>query len=493
MWLTKDADSKTERDKMIAESKNPDVVKAVLAEVDRAINDAGEKHKKNYEELNKEFHTFKQLVGEKKTELDPLVKAQIDRIGEAITVRQTEMDNDYATTKEAQKAQREEYESKLIKRVDGLELALKRPAGINGDVSESDDVKLAHQFQVQCLALKDEGARWNMVKNLQPNMEVYKGYVENFETFMRQKDSDRTMSADELKQLTVGADPEGGYTVTPAMSTRIISRIYEMDPIRQLAAVETISTGAIEWMVDWGQAGFGWEGETETGDETTTSDFKKKRIPVHVLYAKPRATQVLLEDSGINIENWHANHVGSRFGRAEGAAFVDGDSNGKPRGFLTYDDVTTAGTPEYGKIEQVNMGNATALTADGFKSVKYSLVEDFLNRGTWLMNRLTVAAAMKLKDGNGQYLWQPGMQLGQPASLDGLPVRMSTTMPQVAAGALSICLADWNEFYMVVDRLGITVQRDPYTAKPFIEFYTRKRVGGDVINYDAGRIGVIAA
>jgi HK97 family phage major capsid protein len=139
------------------------------------------------------------------------------------------------------------------------------------------------------------------------------------------------------------------------------------------------------------------------------------------------------------------------------------------------------------------MGNATALTADGFKSVKYSLAEDYLNRGTWLMNRLTVAEAMKLKDGNGQYLWQPGMQLGQPAQLDGLPVRMSTTMPQVAASALSVVLADWSEFYMVVDRLGITVQRDPYTAKPFIEFYTRKRVGGDVINFDAGRIGVIAA
>ncbi len=488
-WHTKDADGDTEREKMIKESKSPEVVKMVLSEIDK--ND--DKHKKNYEEMNKELHTFKKLMEEKNVDVDPLIKEQVEKLGEAITARQSEIDTDYTDMKEKQKAQREEYESKLIQRVDGLELALKRPGGISGDTTEADQVKLAHQFQVQCMALKEEGAKWHTVKNMQPDMEAYKGYTANFETFMRQKDSDRTMSADELKQLSVGADPEGGYTVTPAMSARIISRIYEMDPIRQLASVETISTGAIEWMVDWGQAGFGWEGETETGAETTTADFKKKRIPVHVLYAKPRATQVLLEDSGINIENWHANHVGSRFGRAEGAAFVTGDGNGKPRGFLTYDDVTTAGTPEYGKIEQVNMGHATALTADGFKDVKYSLVEDYLTRGVWIMNRTTVAAAMKLKNGSGDWLWQPNMQLGQPAQLDGLPVRMSTTMPVIAAGALSVALADWSEFYMVVDRLGITVQRDPYTAKPFIEFYTRKRVGGDVTNFDAGRIGVIAA
>jgi HK97 family phage major capsid protein len=139
------------------------------------------------------------------------------------------------------------------------------------------------------------------------------------------------------------------------------------------------------------------------------------------------------------------------------------------------------------------MGHATALTADGLIDVKFSLVEDYLTRGTWLANRLTVADIMQLKDGNGQYLWRAGLEPSQPSVLLGLPIRMSTTMPVVAANALSIALAEWSEAYMIVDRLGISVQRDPYTAKPMVEFYTRKRVGGDVINYEAIIIGKVAA
>ena len=139
------------------------------------------------------------------------------------------------------------------------------------------------------------------------------------------------------------------------------------------------------------------------------------------------------------------------------------------------------------------MGAAAALTGDGFHDVKMSLKEFFMNRGTWLMNRLTVNETLQLKDGTGNYIWRAGLEPNMPSNILGLPVRMSTTMPTVAANALSVAIADWREAYMVVDRLGISVQRDPYTAKPFVEFYTRKRVGGDVINFDAIKIGKIAA
>jgi len=108
------------------------------------------------------------------------------------------------------------------------------------------------------------------------------------------------------------------------------------------------------------------------------------------------------------------------------------------------------------------------------------------------MNRLTVAAAMQLKDGQGNYIWKPGLAEERHSTILGLDVRMATTMPTVAANALSVAIADWSEAYMVVDRLGITIQRDPYTQKPMIEFYTRKRVGGDVINFQAIKLGVIS-
>ena len=160
---------------------------------------------------------------------------------------------------------------------------------------------------------------------------------------------------------------------------------------------------------------------------------------------------------------------------------------GMNRGFLTY-----ANGTNYGQIERTNMQAAAAVTADGFVAVKYSMIEQFLGRGTWLMNRTTVRDTMYLKDGEGRYIWKPGFQDDSQASILGSPVRMSTSMPAVAAGALAVAFADWAEAYMVVDRLGITIQRDPYTQKPMIEFYTRKRVGGDVVNYQAIKLGNIA-
>jgi HK97 family phage major capsid protein len=271
------------------------------------------------------------------------------------------------------------------------------------------------------------------------------------------------------------------------MSARIVEKIFQGDPFRQLCNVETIGTDALELTEDLDEAGDGWEGETVVGAETTTPQLKKKRIQVFNQYARPRATQKLLEDSSINIEQWLANKVGQKMLRTEGAAFVTGDGVARPRGFLTYANGTA-----YGQVEQVALGAAATVTTDGLIDLEFSLMEEYLMRATWAMNRLTVASIMKLKDGDGQYIWRPGILAGQPSTLLGLPMRMSTTMPVVAANALSIAIADWNEFYTIVDRLGITVQRDPYTVKPFVEFYTRRRVGGDVVNYQAGKIGVVS-
>ncbi len=130
------------------------------------------------------------------------------------------------------------------------------------------------------------------------------------------------MSPEERKTLSVGIDPHGGYTVTPAMANRIIQKIYESDPIRQLASVESITTAELQWMIDVDEAGYGWEGETQTSDETSTPKFAMKKIAVFTMYAKPRMTQMLIEDSGINIETWLANKVAEKFARAEGAASV---------------------------------------------------------------------------------------------------------------------------------------------------------------------------
>lgn len=462
------------------DSSEPEVVKQVISQIKSFGDDA----KKNYDELRKNYEELKSTVDENSK--DVLTQAKLDKLSEDITVRQTALDDNFQKqTKESQE------------RMDQIELALKRPRrGTKEDsISEEEEAKQFAIFNESNKRKSDAGISFEEIKNIEGNIEEYKNYQSAFESYARKYGGsrDRMMPEPSLKALQIGIDPDGGVTVPTAMSNRIIQKLFETDPIRQLASVESITTGAIEWMAETDEAGVEWDGETlgETndGNETSTPGWRKKKIAVHNLRAKTKITQELLEDSGINIENWLANKVSQKLGRAEAAAFVNGDGIGKPQGFLSYD----AGT-NWGQVQQVNMGAAGALTADGFVDVKYSLQEYFLERGVWLMNRTTVRDAMKLKTGNGEYIWKPSMMASDPSSsILNLPVRMSTTMPAVAANALSIAIADWKEAYMIVDRLGITVMRDPYTAQPFILFRTRKRVGGGILNHDAIKIGKISA
>jgi HK97 family phage major capsid protein len=431
----------------------------VVAQVQAEIKKLGDNHKKNYEELRKAHEELKKIVDEKGTKMDAETKQMITKLAEDITTRQ-----------------------------DAIDVMLRRP-GFEVPNAKVATMPEAKEWKICTLLSKrgEEGVSYDEMQNLDVDIEDYLEYKTAFENLLRKPKE--MLSPEMIKALQVGVDPEGGYTVTPAMSNKIITRLFEMDPIRQLANVESITTGAMEWLVDWGDAGYGWEGETETGPETDTPEWKKKRIPVHTMYAKPHATQNLVEDSGINIESWLANKVSNRLSRLEGAAFVNGNTPNTPRGFLTYPDGTN-----YGQINAVGMLHATDVTADGFIRVKYSLIEQYLERGTWLMNRLTVADTMYLKDGVGNYLWKPAFSADQPSTILSLPVRMSTSMPLTGvASNLAVALADWKEAYQIVDRLGITVQKDPYTVKPFIEYYTRKRTGGDISNPEAivlGRMSV---
>jgi HK97 family phage major capsid protein len=448
----------------INQSNEPEVVKSIVKEIRRM----GDNQKENFEDLNKNYHNLKQTLDVVNAD-----KSKTEKLIEDITTRQAALDKKNL-----------EAET-LLKRFEKLEIAFQRHGKAGLEKKEVDN-QLNH-FKSALLAINKGGASIDALKNYQLSEQEYEGYKESFVAFLRRKGDERALTPDQFKTLSVGVDPDGGYTVIPAMSNQIIERLFEMDPIRQLANVESITTDALEWLVDYGEFGYGWETETAAGAETDTGDLKKKRIPVHIMYAKPRATQQLLEDSAINVEQWISRRVSERFSRAEGTAFVTGDGIGKPRGILTYANGTS-----WGQIQQVAMGAAADLTADGFYDIKFSLKEQYLERGTWLMNRQTVRDALKLKDGMGNYLWSPSFTENRYSTILNLPVRMSTTMPVVAANALSVALADWREAYYIVDRLGITVQRDPYTVKPFVEFYFRKRLGGDVVQYEAIKLGVIS-
>ena len=452
-----------------------EVVSAVTAEI-KTLGDSVSGIKTNYNEMRKSHEELKKVIENGTSDI--IAREKLDKLASDVATRQDALD------KQAVK-----HANELNERLDSFEVAMKRP----GIVGQSDNAAYeeAKAFAIahKSIMSGDTGFSYSNMPDV--NVDNYKEYAKEFEKYIRTWGGDKQKLVEQaaIKTMISASDPDGGYTVPTAMSNKIIKRLYEIDPLRSLAAVESITTGAIEWLVDNGDAGSGWEGnETVATASATTPQLAKKRIPVNVLATRPRVSQILLEDSGINIEQFLATKVGDRFGRDEAAAFVSGDGINKPRGFLTYADGAN-----WNQIEQVHMGNAASLTADGFITVKYHMIEQFLERGTWLLNRSTVQAALQLKDGAGNYLWQPSFMAGQPSTILGLPVRMSTSMPTVAANALAVVLADFKEAYMIVDRLGITVQRDPYTAKPLVEMYFRKRVGGDVVNFDAIKIGTIEA
>jgi len=310
------------------------------------------------------------------------------------------------------------------------------------------------------------------------------GYKAAFDTFLRK--GEEIMGADERKALSVGSDPDGGYVVYPDMSGRIVQKVFETSPMRVYASVQVISTDGLEGLYDLDEASSGWVGETESRAETDTQQIGKWRIPTHELYAKPKATQKLLDDAAINMEAWLAGKVAEKFARDESTAFVSGNGINKPRGFLSY----SSGTTIPGTIERIKTGVSSAFAADPngldkLLDALYSLKAPYRANATWFMPRLVTALARKLQDSDGQYQWQPSSQAGQPATLLGFPVAAFENFEALAANSLSMAVGDMREAYQIVDRIGIRTLRDPYSSKPYVEFYTTKRVGGDVVNFEA--------
>jgi HK97 family phage major capsid protein len=313
-----------------------------------------------------------------------------------------------------------------------------------------------------------------------------KAYKRGFADWMRKGD---LIDLDTQKALSVGSDPDGGYTVEPDTSGRIVQKIYETSPVRQVASVQAIGTDSLEGLYDLDEAAAEWVEETQSRSQTDTPKLGQWRIPVHELSAKPSITQKLLDDSMINIEGWLADKVADRFSRTENAAFVVGDGVGKPRGFLTYPD----GTNLPGQIEQFPTGEAGGFddTGDGgdvLMDVIYGLKQGYRAGARWMMPRSVTAEVRKLKDAEGRYLWQPGIAAGQPATLLGYGVVEFEDMPDLENLSLSMAFGNMGEAYQIVDRIGIRVLRDPYTAKPRVLYYTTKRTGGDVVNFEAVKI-----
>ena len=308
-----------------------------------------------------------------------------------------------------------------------------------------------------------------------------------FDGYMRRGESHMLRSF-ESKGLSVGSDTDGGYVV-PEETERAINRaVRGISPIRAIAGVRQVSGSVYKKPYAISGLETGWVGETEARPETSTPKLAELAFPTMELYAMPAATQTLLDDAAVDIDQWIAEEVRATFAAQEGRSFVVGDGVNKPKGFLSYPTVDNASW-SWGNIGTIATGVSGAFPetdpADKLIDLVYSVKGEYRANGHFVMNRATQSVVRKMKDADGSYLWQPSAKPGEAASLMGFPVAESEDMPDIAADSHAIAFGDFRRGYLIVDRVGIRVLRDPYSAKPYVLFYTTKRVGGGVQDFAA--------
>jgi HK97 family phage major capsid protein len=298
-----------------------------------------------------------------------------------------------------------------------------------------------------------------------------------FAGYVRRGD-EATLQGLELKSLSVGSDPDGGYLIPAATVEMIQTKMEDMSVLRRLAKTTKISTDALELLIDRKEADAGWVAETGERAETNTPDLSKLRIPVHEMFAKPHATQKLLDDSNVNIESWLSEKIAHKMAAMEAEAFLFGDGAGKPRGILNYD---TSENEEWGCIHTL-AGAPT--NVDALIQGLHALKPGYLPNAKWLMSRHALSRIRTLKDQQGQYLWQPGLEGDYRPKLLGHTIELCDSLV-LEEDNDTILFGDFASAYQIVDRAGIHILRDPYSVKPFVQFYTTKRVGGDMANFEA--------
>jgi len=302
----------------------------------------------------------------------------------------------------------------------------------------------------------------------------------------------------EVKATTmmVGADPAGGFWVSPDNTGRMVKKLYETTPMRQLANVVSIGTDRLEGPIDNGEGDAAWVGETDARPQTDMSQLGMWAIDVNELYAYPMVTQKLLEDAKIDIEAWVSDKSVMKFGRKENTAFVNGDGNKKPKGFLAYSSTADDDAArKWGVLQYILSGKADGLaTADAFIDMIFSLKAGYRQGAGFMSARKSLGTVRKLKDGQGNYLVDLRLSGGALVeSIFGYGVTDGEDMPQIAAGSTPFAFGNFAEAYTIVDRLGVSVIRDNITRPGFVKYHMRKRVGGGVVNFEALKLLKIGA
>lgn len=472
------------RASMLAAFNGPAITNtADLAAFAAQANEAFEAQKRAFEE-------FKAAVNDNDKKRDVVTDDKIAKINNAMTDAQKQME-------EAKKA------------IDTIAAGMARiTVGGSGANDNAALEKHARAF-MQTKLLAEGRKHDDVARALESGVDVkaYQDYCAAFiELVVNQANPARVPTRFQAA-MEVGKDPSGGYLVPAELAAGLRTRLFDTSPMRSIASVATVGVDIWEQINDTGDGiTGGWVGEKSARSATETPALGVKEIRVHEQYAYPQLTQKMLEDAvRVNAADWLTSKTTNKMVRVENTAFVSGNGIAKPFGFLSYAGAATTqgdSARAWGKLQYIPVGASgafpvisgkTAANPNALIDIIYAVKSAYRLNANWAMNRMTVAAVRKLKDDQGNFLWQPGLQAGQPSMLNGYGIAELDDMPDIGADSFSIAFGDFREGYQIIDRLGFSVIVDDVTNKPYVGFYIRRRVGGDVVNFDAIKLLKFAA
>lgn len=368
-------------------------------------------------------------------------------------------------------------------RLEKMELKLARPGALDGGGQEGESREAAeyrHAF-LDWMRAPGDHERQQKAASAAKALEA------------KSKDGRETRAT----QTVTSTGSAGGFALPEIIERQIARLSVDISPIRQIATVRTVGSPDYKELFDVNGAAFEWVGETDTRSQTNTPNLAEVAPTFGMASAKPQASEESLDDLFFDVESWLVSSAAEAIAQGEGAAFVGGDGTKKPTGFLAGPTpVTTVDASRaFGTLQYIASGQASALptSADVFYDLVYSLRARYRNNARWVTNKLVLAALRKYKDTANQYLWQPALTAGQPATFMGYGITEAEDMPAVAANAFPLAFGDFREGYLIADRVGMRITRDEITTPGFVKFYVRKRVGGKLRNTQAIKLLKVSA
>ncbi|MBX9816956.1 MAG: phage major capsid protein [Burkholderiaceae bacterium] len=380
----------------------------------------------------------------------------------------------------------DEFKGANDKRVDALEAEKGKLSGqveaLNGKLTELDALK--SELEKELAGIKRPGGNAD---------KVVSEHKAAFMQFVR-KGKDDGLGELQAKALQTTVEADGGYAVPEELDRAILELLRDESPMRQVCSQIPVSTPDYKKLVNLGGAGSGWVGETAERPATGTPALAQIAAVMGEIYANPQATQTSLDDMFFDAEAWLNAEVAREFSEQEGLAFLTGNGTNKPKGLLAYTMALTADDVRaFGTIQNVKSGTAGDFDADDLVKLVYTLRKGHRAGATWMLPNMTLFKIRTMKDLEGNYIWRPGIEAGQPSSLLGYGVTENEDMPAIAADANAVLFGDFRRAYTIVDRIGTRVLRDPYTNKPNVGFYTTKRVGGMLTDSNAVKVLTLSA